>query len=523
VKTVPTRCLLSQLPAQIADAVTNRVVGGIIADDETIDHQVVENPAIVVGKQPVALPPLGQAGDIDRDGDLDLFQGINWLRNNGNNDFETFGTGITYASTPDRAQLADFDRDGDLDAVVGQLSLGGTGNNTEFAWFAAPADPTQPWIRNVLDTDINGSLSVFAVDIDFDGDKDIVVGEWRGEQRLIAFENDLCGSGGFELRVIDDGSLGLEHHDGTRVTDIDNDGDLDVISNGWLNDRIPRIYENTTVPVENEGPIVDAGEDRTVDIGAPFILTGTANDPDGGDIESFLWTLQSGPGGDAATLTGADTPELTVNNTVPGLYVFRLSATDDEGDTGFDEARVSVLPESGILAVAEAAPTEGDAPLEVSFTGSNSVGTITGYLWNFMDGNTSTEADPTNTFLAEGTYEVELTVTGPGGMTDTTSITIVVGETVDGDMMGVFLEQNPPKDGIARIRVMNQPENFKVLGIKIHDIQGRLLNSYGPEDINIEGSATYQVPVHILKAGLYFFEISMNQGESMTLKMIVNN
>ena len=464
-----------------------------------------------------------QAGDIDRDGDLDLFQGINWLRNNGNNDFETFGTGITYASTPDRAQLADFDRDGDLDAVVGQLSLGGTGNNTEFAWFAAPADPTQPWIRNVLDTDINGSLSVFAVDIDFDGDKDIVVGEWRGEQRLIAFENDLCGSGGFELRVIDDGSLGLEHHDGTRVTDIDNDGDLDVISNGWLNDRIPRIYENTTVPVENEGPIVDAGEDRTVDIGAPFILTGTANDPDGGDIESFLWTLQSGPGGDAATLTGADTPELTVNNTVPGLYVFRLSATDDEGDTGFDEARVSVLPESGILAVAEAAPTEGDAPLEVSFTGSNSVGTITGYLWNFMDGNTSTEADPTNTFLAEGTYEVELTVTGPGGMTDTTSITIVVGETVDGDMMGVFLEQNPPKDGIARIRVMNQPENFKVLGIKIHDIQGRLLNSYGPEDINIEGSATYQVPVHILKAGLYFFEISMNQGESMTLKMIVNN
>jgi PKD repeat protein len=718
-----------------------------------------------------------QAGDIDRDGDLDLFQGINWLRNNGNGNFETFDTGITYASTPDRAQLADFDRDGDLDAVVGQLGLGGSGNRFEFSWFAAPADPTQPWVRNVLDTDIQGSLSVFATDIDFDGDQDIVVGEWRGQHRLIAFENDLCGSGEFNLRVLDDGGLDLEHHDGARVTDIDNDGDLDVISNGWLNDRIPRIYENTTVPPSNERPITDAGEDRTVMPDTTVTLTGSGSDPDGGDIVTYLWTKQSGPDGDTATLSGADTTELTVENTLEGVYVFRLSVTDDEGDTGFDEVTVtvgegtptggnvtrinaggpaftfgendwtedqynnggdtitnntpiantdndqlyqteryrtggsliyeipvangihsinlhfaeiywglpgdgagggagsrlfnidiegqarienydifveaggpataivenfsginvsdesltitlqrimdypkvsgieivapvamgapvadagadqtislpensvvlpgsgtdadggdvsylwtqqsgpeatlggaetaelsvsdmvpgayvfrltvtddegesgfdevsvSVLPEGGILAVAEAAPTTGSSPLEVSFTGSNSLGEIASYLWDFKDGNTSTEADPANTFLAEGTYQVELTVTDAGGMSDTTSIAIVVGETASGEMMDVFLEQNPPKDGIAVIRLVNPPENFMMLGINVHDIQGRLVNSYKPEDILVNGSS-YQIPVHLLKAGLYFFEIAMNQGEPVTLKVLVKN
>ncbi len=794
-----------------------------------------------------------QAGDIDRDGDLDLFQGVNWLRNNGGNDFETFSTGITYASTPDRAQLADFDRDGDLDAIVGQLSLGGSGNNKEFSWFAAPSDPTQPWVRNVLDTDINGSLSVFAVDIDFDGDKDIVVGEWRGANRLIAFENDLCGSGEFNLRVLDDGSLNLEHHDGARVTDIDNDGDLDVVSNGWRNDLIPRIYENTTIRASDDRPIAEAGEDQTILPGS-ITLTGSGNDPDGGDIVAYLWTQQNGPAN--ATLTGETTVELIVDDLVQGVYVFRLAVTDDEGDIGFDEVNinvsaqadvirinaggpaytfagnawaadqysnggiaftknmpientennqlyqteryrdngtliyeipvangehgvnlhfaeiffglpgqgasggagsrvfnvdiegqeqlenydifvaaggaataivesftgievndqsltitftpitefpkisgievlsdtdtgaptadagldqtitlptnsivltglavdpdggaisyawiqesgpdsvslsgadtsellvsdmtqgvyvfrltvmddqsqsafdqvsVTVVPSGGVLAVAEATPISGSSPLDVSFTGSNSIGDITGYLWDFKDGNTSTVADPANTFVTDGiyeveltvtdgggmmnsssititvgsqdelaavvgatpsngevplivtftgdestgnvesylwdfndgntsteanpthtfvtngTYEVELTITDAGGMTDSTSITINVIPIGEGETMVVLLEQNPSK-GIATIRVINQPVDLMVLGINLHDIQGRLLGSFRPDEV-LAGN-TYQIPLYPLLDGLYFINIAMNQGKPVTLKLLVKN
>ena len=284
------------------------------------------------------------AGDIDGDGYLDLFQGINWLRNEGNGNWTTFSTGITYATTPDRVQLADFNGDGRLDGVVGQLGLGSSNAKYEFAWFESPADPAQPWIKHVLSNDVKGSLSVFAIDIDFDGDMDIVVGEWLGSHRLLAFENDLCNSGQFILRVLDDGALNLEHHDGAMVTDIDNDGDLDVISNGWRKNMVPRIYENTSVVVGKQDPIANAGEDQSIMLPTnTAVLNGNGNDPDGGSV-TFLWSQRSGPNN--ATLTGSKTAKLTASNLIKGEYIFRLMVTDDENQTAYDEVKVSVLAQT---------------------------------------------------------------------------------------------------------------------------------------------------------------------------------
>ena len=39
----------------------------------------------------------------------------------------------------------------------------------------------------------------------------------------------------------------------------------------------------------------------------------------------------------------------------------------------------------------------------------------TSYLWNFGDGNTSTQSNPTHIYNAAGTYILQLTVTGPEG------------------------------------------------------------------------------------------------------------
>ena len=267
----------------------------------------------------------------------------------------TFNTGIAYATTPDRNQLADFDRDGDLDAVVGQLGLGSDPDRFEFAWFEAPADPTQTWTKHVLPIDVQGSLSVFATDFDFDGDDDIVVGEWLGSNRLIVFENDLCSTGDWDTQIIDDGALNLEHHDGARVVDIDNDGDLDVVSNGWINDMIPRIYENGTPPPAADDPIVDAGEDQTVVIPMDSAtLNGSASDPDGGSITAYQWTQISGP--NTANLTGDTTPDLTASGLVLGEYVFRLTATDDENDTGFDEVTVTVTDDFPAIRINSGGP-----------------------------------------------------------------------------------------------------------------------------------------------------------------------
>jgi PKD repeat protein len=61
-----------------------------------------------------------------------------------------------------------------------------------------------------------------------------------------------------------------------------------------------------------------------------------------------------------------------------------------------------------------AAPKNGQAPFAASFS-NLSTGTITGVAWDFGDGSTSTEAQPTHTYTKAADYSVSLTVFGPAG------------------------------------------------------------------------------------------------------------
>lgn len=65
------------------------------------------------------------------------------------------------------------------------------------------------------------------------------------------------------------------------------------------------------------------------------------------------------------------------------------------------------------VAVITSDQTAGAAPLTVHFTGDTSYdpeGKPLTYLWNFGDGSTSTEANPTHTYTQNGTYTTSLTV-----------------------------------------------------------------------------------------------------------------
>jgi PKD repeat protein len=58
--------------------------------------------------------------------------------------------------------------------------------------------------------------------------------------------------------------------------------------------------------------------------------------------------------------------------------------------------------------------TSGPVPLTVNFT-DQSTGDITSWSWDFGDGATSTEQNPSHTYTDAGTYTVSLAVTGPCG------------------------------------------------------------------------------------------------------------
>ncbi len=91
-------------------------------------------------------------------------------------------------------------------------------------------------------------------------------------------------------------------------------------------------------------------------------------------------------------------------------------------------------PATNITANFTANVTTGPAPLTVRFT-DQSTGNVTSWAWNFGDGNTSTEQDPTHIYTAPGSYTVNLTVSSGAG-SDTLSRPDYIIVTVRGDFNG---------------------------------------------------------------------------------------
>ncbi len=70
-----------------------------------------------------------------------------------------------------------------------------------------------------------------------------------------------------------------------------------------------------------------------------------------------------------------------------------------------------------------------NSSINFSSAGStDSDGTITEYLWDFGDGNTSTLANPTHSYITVGTYNISLTVTDDENAADTVSSTVTINQ-----------------------------------------------------------------------------------------------
>lgn len=131
-----------------------------------------------------------------------------------------------------------------------------------------------------------------------------------------------------------------------------------------------------------------------------------------------------------------------INQTVPaGIYYLTVSGigTGDPSTGYSDYASLGQYVLSGTIvastssmppnAVISAAPTSGEAPLTVAFSGSSSSddGTIVSYLWNFGDGSaTSGNPTPSHTYTSPGTFTATLTVTDNEGLTDSATTIITV-------------------------------------------------------------------------------------------------
>jgi len=237
-------------------------------------------------------------------------------------------------------------------------------------------------------------------------------------------------------------------------------------------------------------------------------------------VTDYLWDFKDG----SATVTDTN-PSHTF--TISGTYQVELTVEDAEGltDTATITILASMVENKAPVAVINATPEYGSAPLEVVFNSSNSTDdvAVVSYLWDFDDGSaTSTEIAPKHIFNQKGTYEVSLTVEDAEGLSTIQTITIIVTVETAEDVVSMLLI-NPAKD-VAQVRITNigLGRQTMVKYIYVHDATGRLLAVYNGKDVVVNG--LYEIPIAMLSKGeIYYLGFELDKGNRIVFDLIVKN
>ena len=123
----------------------------------------------------------------------------------------------------------DVDSDGDVDI------LSASKDDNKIVWYEN--DGSESFTAHTITTSADGAYSVYAIDVDSDGDVDVLSASIR-DDKIAWYEND--GSESFTAHIINtsvDGACSV------YATDVDSDGDIDVLSASYLDDTIAW-YEN---------------------------------------------------------------------------------------------------------------------------------------------------------------------------------------------------------------------------------------------------------------------------------------
>ena len=133
---------------------------------------------------------------------------------------------------------------------------------------------------------------------------------------------------------------------------------------------------------------------------------------------SWLWDF-----GDGNTST-LENPEHIY--AVPGTYTVTLTSKNSAGSsTAVKQFLVTVTSTQHVVGGPDisftATPLVGSTPLVVQFTDQSTLSPIR-WVWNFGDGNTSTDQNPSHTYVTAGTFDVSLTATNTVGTNTGTQI-----------------------------------------------------------------------------------------------------
>ncbi|MBL7856264.1 MAG: gliding motility-associated C-terminal domain-containing protein [Cyclobacteriaceae bacterium] len=264
-------------------------------------------------------------------------------------------------------------------------------------------------------------------------------------------------------------------------------------------------------PLPNVPPIVSAGINTIITLPTNSLtITATVTDSDG-TISSILWSQVSGPAN--ATLSGTTTPILSAQNLVEGIYLFRITATDNNGGVSFDEVSVTVKPVPANLTPTVNAGPDKDvlippATVVLSGTATDADGTIASTVWTQVSGpSVATFSDVaaltvTVTNLTPGVYNFRLTATDNLGGISFDEATITVKDNI------------PPTAFTGEPVSLVFPENSTRLTGGGVDPDGIIENINwnqisGPTVAQVTPIASGEIDVTSLAIGFYVFELTV--------------
>ncbi|MFC2086130.1 FG-GAP-like repeat-containing protein [Bacteroidota bacterium] len=166
-------------------------------------------------------------GDLDGDSDLDVVgvaiteHDIIWWRNEGGNPIQwtEFMVDPNFGGAH-RVQCIDMDFDNDIDI----LCAGYLGH--EVAWWRNEGGENLSWTKHIIGSNVTNACIAQAVDLDNDHDLDVIATA-QGDNEVVWWSNEGDSSTRWRRHLISDY---LVRPWPLAISDLDNDGDLDVVS-----------------------------------------------------------------------------------------------------------------------------------------------------------------------------------------------------------------------------------------------------------------------------------------------------
>jgi PKD repeat protein len=214
--------------------------------------------------------------------------------------------------------------------------------------------------------------------------------------------------------------------------------------------------------------------------------------------ESWQWSFEGG----TPTTSTEQNPKIKYEKA--GVYNVSLKVTNELGDSSITKNKYITVHLPIPMVNFDATPKSGVDPLTVSFTDKSSY--AQSWLWDFGDGEQSTEEKPTHTF-AKGLYTVKLVVsnsTGKDSLIIDNMINVDANSLSENMKYKLKIYPNPTSNYIT-IELAN--DNFKDVIIELYDINGRLVKKVTPV---IETLIKQKIDISSFKSGSYILKIRID-------------